>query len=265
MRAKACCACRVSRLTMNLNYSARRTSWNTIRQQMLSDFVLFHSVEPIGEPAVLMSVLSLLSRARGANYSLRNPVCVALGLGAAQPTQMFVGMKPCDCAVSALWPTECAFKEDSQTVGISPGTLVWWHHVAVYLLWSAQRCTVGYDIRYETLQLIRAAFLCIKKNNNWWHVSRRSWVPSRPVLVTVAMTSVCLFAKCRQRLHSGGTMTQQEVEATWAPENSSSGRNAWTWRARTTKDGTSAIKTVWARSCQVRLSTPLFQQTWQTP
>lgn len=25
------------------------------------------------------------------------------------------------------------------------------------------------------------------------------------------------------------------------------------------------IKTVWARSCQVRLSTPLFQQTWQAP
>lgn len=60
---------------------------------MLSDFVPFHSVEPIGEPAVLMSVLSLLSRARGANYSLRNPERVALGLGAVQPTQMFVGMK----------------------------------------------------------------------------------------------------------------------------------------------------------------------------
>lgn len=44
MRAKACCACRVSRLTMNLNYSARRTTWNTIRRQMLSDFVLFHAV-----------------------------------------------------------------------------------------------------------------------------------------------------------------------------------------------------------------------------
>lgn len=163
MRAKACCACRVSRLTMNLNYSARRTGWNTIRQQMLSDFCAVPLRAPIGEPAVLMSVLSLLSGARGANYSLRNPECVALGLGAAQPTQMFVGMKPCDCAVSALWPTECAFKEDSQTVGISPGTLVWWHHVAVYLLWSTQRFIVGYDIRYETLQLIRAALLCMKK------------------------------------------------------------------------------------------------------
>lgn len=108
-------------------------------------------------------------------------------------------------------------------------------------------------------------YFSLHKKNNWWHVSRQSWVPSRRVLVTVAMTSIYLFAKCRQRLHSGGTMTQQEVEATWAPENSSSGRNAWTWRACATKDGTSTIKTVWARSCQVRLSTPLFQQTWQTP
>lgn len=209
-----------------------------------------------------MSVLSLLSGARGANYSLRNPECVALGLGAVQPTQMFVGMKPCDCAVSALWPTECAFKEDSQTVGISPGTLVWWHHVAVFLLWSTQRFTLWHKI--WNLVADPCCF-SLHENQNWWHVSRPSWVPSRPLLVTVAMTSIYLFAKSRQRLHSGGTVTQQEVEATWAPENCSSGRNAWTWRAHTTKEGTSTIKTVWARSCQVRLSTPLFQQTWQTP
>lgn len=36
-----------------------------------------------------------------ANYSLRNPECVALGLGAV-PTQMFTGMKCCDYMVAAL-------------------------------------------------------------------------------------------------------------------------------------------------------------------
>lgn len=37
-----------------------------------------------------------------ANYSLRNPECVSLGLRAVQPTQMFTGMKRCGCLVAAL-------------------------------------------------------------------------------------------------------------------------------------------------------------------
>ena len=62
-----------------------------------------------------------------ANYSLRNPECVSLGLGALQPTQMFTEMKCWDYIVAALWPLECAFKEDSQAESISL-----WHHITDY-------------------------------------------------------------------------------------------------------------------------------------
>lgn len=55
-----------------------------------------------------------------ANYRLRNPECVSFGLRAAvRPTQMLMRMKRLDCVVSAPWPMECAFKEDSQAAWIS--------------------------------------------------------------------------------------------------------------------------------------------------
>lgn len=124
VREACCCACSPSPPTMNLNYSARSTTWNIIRQRTLCDSAV-PLPAPIRELAVLMSVPVVAQWSQRswpfANYSPRNPECVSLGLGAAQPTQMFGRMKPCDCALSALWPMECAFKEDCKTVNFSEG------------------------------------------------------------------------------------------------------------------------------------------------
>lgn len=110
---EACCACSLSTPTMNLNYSAHRTSWNIIRRQMLSDFCCSTACPDHRAGCAHVSPVPAQRSQRSwpfANYSRRNPECVSLGLGAVQPAQMFRRMKPRDCAVSALWPMECAFK-----------------------------------------------------------------------------------------------------------------------------------------------------------
>lgn len=81
---------------------------------------------------------ALFSGAGAANYSLRNPERVALGpwgrVGeGCGPHKCSWGWNPATAPRPAPWPAECAFKEDSQTVGVSPGIVVLRHHVACLL------------------------------------------------------------------------------------------------------------------------------------
>lgn len=114
-----CCAWSGSTLTANPYHTHLERAGNIIRWKMLTDFTVLQSETWLSQPQ--WHPLPF------ANYSLRNPECVSLGLGVAKPTQMFAGMKHCDYMVAALWPLECAFKRDSQAEYISL-----WHPITDY-------------------------------------------------------------------------------------------------------------------------------------
>lgn len=259
---------------MNLNYSANIPHWNQTWQ--LSDLAIFcPCTNRSAGPADVIPVAARRSRRSWpfANYRLRESrACFSLGLWAAvRPTQMLTRMKWRDCAVSALWPTECAFRVDSAggvhfSEDFPPMPLCW---TSIYSLRFTRQFILGYDM--DTAWNVIPAHCCFylqkEKVAQPPPLSILQFGPTISLSVPVTIHAIprqvlsqsfhllYVFAKMLQASARYAQWPGQEVKATRA-------QSAGTWRAHSTST-TPTFKTVWGRSCQVCLSTPLFQQTWQ--
>lgn len=199
-----------------------------------------------------------------ANYRLRNPERVSFGPRASvRPTQMLMRMKQPNCMVSALWPMECAFKEDSRGAWISqrifsPSGIML---TSIYTLGLILQFLVGCDMDSAEWNLIPGcsvdpeslpslllvwSILSVWSSHRGLESSTRSIVCLRPCVTTIHSD------QDRKRGHE-----QHVNRMVPAPETPGHRQVFIRQQCHNTN-----IKTVWARSCQVWLSTPLFQQTW---
>lgn len=139
---------------MNLNYSSHIREVETKSANECFFWVFFSSAVPFSRtnPESWLCWCQCSVEPEGAGLSLtidlrKNPERVSFRpRGSAAHTNVDEGRNGSDCVVSALWPTECAFKEDSQAARISQRISFSWH-------WAKAACIhSGKRVHYENVK-----------------------------------------------------------------------------------------------------------------